>query len=51
MRVQLILLIEVATEHLRGLIDGVLNLDSDTSTCLGLLDNIVRLVINLERRA
>ena len=37
---QLVLLVEVAAEHLRGLVHGVLNLDGNTTTSLALLDDL-----------
>ena len=39
---ELVLLVEVATEHLRRLIHSVLNLDGDTTTGLALLDDLRR---------
>ena len=51
MRVELVLFVKVPTEHLRRLIHGVFDLDSDTTAGLRLLDDLVRLVVDLKRRA
>ena len=37
---ELVLVIEMATIHLRGLVNGVLDLDSDASSRLGLFDDL-----------
>ena len=49
MRVKFVLLIKVATEHLRGLVHGVLNLDCHATSRLGLLYNLDNSVSGGER--
>ena len=47
MAVKLVFLIEMATKHLGRLVYSMLNLNSNTSTSLRFLDDIIGLVVDL----